>query len=803
MSVSSRASGRPCMTTSCVLAGVLLAVAPLHAQRYEATVWLPDSLCGIGWPCHLAYNSTSGRVYVAGRESGGVVAFDAATHRKGGRWNTGYQVSDVAWSRTYNRVYSADYGANTVTVADGRTGLVIATIAGTLEHPYSLMLDESRDKLYVACDYDIAVVDLATSSITRSISIPDSPGRMIPDTLRDRYCILGWHDSLYFVDADADTVFRVMPLPSLRGQTLLALNTRNDRLYCTGNLSESLAVVDLTTDSLVRSVAIPFDPSDIVWNDRENLLYVSAHDPGLVVVDCTKDSVVDTVYVYDAQDIEFDTLRNRLYVCSSRPGVTGAPSYLVVVDCGTQTADTAILVGSRLTQARWIPDQDVVYIADGEDPDIAVLDGATLSQSARSEVGTKVATAVWNSIDNRLYTANARSPCISVIDGSSLAVIDTIGVSYAPFDLCWVPGNNKLYCTTQRDVDIWVIDCGTNSPLACLPGHNIYNHMAFSPASNKLYCSHYTAAGQDSGLVTVIDGTTNQVLTTITTGPSTTRLFWYADSNWMFCTRYLSIAAIDCHTDSILTTITGVRGPTEMVYNPTNHSIYCACEDGLLIIDAPTRQIRKRLNIGMVYPLALNSRRNVIYCSAAWSGELSVIDCTTDSIIATTQYEPAGYPVGLLWNYLNDKVYLVLNSWENAVVTFDAATNRFLDTLTMRGWPSGIAWDPASNRTYVPNWDGSSVSVLRDDPPGIAEGYLASPRRSPVLPTLLVGTLRLSGSGPVTLYDIGGRQVARFPAESKDRADRRFDLGYLSPGVYFVRHESAWYRQTHKLVIAR
>jgi YVTN family beta-propeller protein len=557
---------------------------------------------------------------------------------------------------------------------------------------------------------------------------------------------------------------------------------------------------------MVGSVAIPYDPSDIVWNAKENLIYVASHNPGLTAVDCGGDSVLATVNVFDARDIELDTARNRLYVCSARPGMMEAPSYLVVVDCASQAADTAILVGSRLAQARWIPGNDVVYVADGEDPDVAVYDCATLTELARSEVGTKVSAVAWDSIDRRLYTANMCSPCISVIDGNSLTVIDTIGVSYGPFDMCWVPENNKLYCTTQRDSLIWIIDCTANQVLASLPGHDMYNDMAFSPTSNKLYCSHYTSMCQDSGLVTVIDGTTNEVITTITTGPSGTRLFWYADSNWMYCTRYRSIAVIDCETDKVITTITGVVGPYEMVFNPVNNSIYCASESGLLVIDAPARQIRKRLDIGTVYHVAWNSDKNVIYCSVAWSGELSVVDCTTDSISAVTKYKPEGYPIGILWNYLNDKVYLVLTWWENTVVVFDAATNRLIDTLTMPGGPTGIAWDTVTNRTFVPNADGSSVSVLRDDLPGIGEAGSAAARTRPVTPTVVRGILPLASKEPAALLDITGRRVMDLPGVVGSGADsgvRQYDIRHLSPGIYFIRSRTETGTMTRKVILTR
>ncbi|UCG43219.1 MAG: hypothetical protein JSU73_00980, partial [candidate division WOR-3 bacterium] len=706
---------------------LLALVSFAHAQRVEKAILLPDENAGISYPDVLCHIETEDHVYVSGWVSSGVVVLDADALRRTGRYETGYGVTDLAWSRGYSRVYSADFYDSTVTVYDARAGQVIATIPG-LARPYRLLLDEPRDKLFVICDYKLVAVDLTANSVQAEIPIPADPIAMLADTARNRLLVTGSHDSLYFVDPDADTVIRALPVPVQGYLDLVALSETSHKLYITGSYSSSLVTVCLDSDSVAAVAPLGGQHWSILWHPGRDLLYIGSSAPGLRVFDCRTDSLIKTFdEVGSVMDIAQDTAqgRDRLCICASPP--LGIPGYVYIVDCETQTLQHMRRVGRRMARVLPVPGRDQLWVADREGSAVAVLDGATLEPLAWLDVGTKVAAVAWNSIHNRLYTANARSSNVTVIDGNDLTVVDTISVSPAPSDLLWVPELNKLYVATQVEHRIHVIDCDANRVVATLPGRGAYNHLAYSPTSNKVYCSVYSIAERlDSSVVIVIDGSSNQILTEIMTGPSASRLFWYPDSNWMYCARYRSISVIDCETDSIITTIPDLEGPSEMVMNPTNNSIYVAHGSPpappfeLLVIDAPTRSIRRRLTLdGWPYPVAWNSERNEVYVGVVEEGQVCVVNCETDSMVATIATPGAGYLVDIVWNYVDDKLYCP-DIIANTVYIIDVATRQVTGMLPIRSWPLELAWDPVANRIYVPTWEGSNVTVLKGGPPGIA-----------------------------------------------------------------------------------
>jgi YVTN family beta-propeller protein len=811
------------------LAFLLALLSFARAQRVEKVILLPDETAGISYPDVLCHNETEDHIYVSGWVSSGVVVLDADALRRIGRYETGYGVTDLAWSRGFDRVYSADFYDSTVTVYDAGAGQVIATIPG-LDRPYRLLLDEPRDKLYVICDYKLVAVNLAANTVLAEIPIPANPIAMLADTARNRLLVTGSHDSLYFVDPDADSVIKALPVPVQGYLDLLALSETSRKLYITGSYSSSLVTICLDGDSVAATHTLGGQHWSILWHPGRDLLYVGSAEPGLRVFDCRTDSLIKTFdEVGSVMDIAQDTAqgRDRLCICASPP--LGIPGYVYIVDCETQTLQHMRRVGRRMARVLPVPGRDQLWVADREGSAVAVLDGASLVELAWLDVGTKVAAVAWDSIDNRLYAANARSTNVSVIDGNDLTVIDTIGVSPAPSDLLWVPELNKLYVATQVEHRIHVIDCDANRVVATLPGRGAYNHLAYSPASNKVYCSVYSIAERlDSSVVIVIDGSSNQILTEVVTGPSATRLFWYPDSNWMYCARYRSISVIDCETDSIITTIPDLEGPSEMVLNPTNNSIYVAHGSPpappfeLLVINAPAHRIRKRLPLnGWPYPVAWNSEKNEVYVGVVEEGEVCVVDCRTDSIAATIATPGAGYLVDIVWNHVDDKLYCP-DIIANAVYIIDVPTRQVSGTLPIRSWPLELAWDPVANRTYVPTWEGSNVTVLRGGPPAIA-GPAETAKARPVGQTIVRDMLWLpldmthfgsgnralpqAGAGSPAhrvprpaLLDITGRQVMSLqPGEN--------DIRHIAPGVYFVRRPETEDRKprsaARKVVIQR
>jgi hypothetical protein len=248
-------------------------------------------------------------------------------------------------------------------------------------------------------------------------------------------------------------------------------------------------------------------------------------------------------------------------------------------------------------------------------------------------------------------------------------------------------------------------------------------------------------------------------------------------------------------------------GTGPMVLDTIDNLIYHICYSGagskLAVIDISADTAwNKELTIGdWPVSMAWNSRKDVVYTLSVLGVSVAEVDCRTDSLIGSLNF--IGFPLDAYWNSLNDKVYVSLADM-NRVLTFDARTLQILDTIPMRGSPQKMAWDKVTNRTFVAHWDGSCVSVLRDNLPGVAEGPSTSlPAGRPALEVLEAPARRqvrfyarsCFGANPtVRIYDPAGRCVQTLFSVGLKGGQCQFlwdgtdASGKLRPsGTYFAR----------------
>ena len=304
--------------------------------------------------------------------------------------------------------------------------------------------------------------------------------------------------------------------------------------------------------------------------------------------------------------------------------------------------------------------------------------------------------------------------------------------------------NNMIYVGGRYGECVVVIDGETNQRIAKIPaGKNIYS-LNWNPRNNKVY-----SANRDDNSVTIIDGSTNRVITTIRTGNSPSALCYNSVNNKLYCanSNSNSVVVIDGASDSVIATVPTGSGPSALIYNPINNKVYCA-------------------NTG--------------------SGSVTVIDGAGDSVIATILV--GEYPCALVDNPVNNKVYCVAG---DSVIVIDGASNQVIATIRVGKSPTAFTYNPQENRIYVANYNGSSISVIRDVI-GLEEGsrlnrggkttkIYPNPANSVLLVQLPQGT----ASKTIKIFDSAGR-LLRELGTAKGKCELRIPVSGMSPGVYFL-----------------
>lgn len=127
------------------------------------------------------------------------------------------------------------------------------------------------------------------------------------------------------------------------------------------------------------------------------------------------------------------------------------------------------------------------------------------------------------------------------------------------------------------------------------------------------------------------------------------------------------------------------------------------------------------------------------------------------------------------------------------MTVIDGENNSVITTITVGGSPSAFCWNSIQNRVYVANYNGSSISVIRDVLPGVEENATATPsvRNDFVLypnPARSVLCVPFSGKevGEIKIFDTSGKLIKEV-ATSWSNNELIIPLKDVNPGVYFLR----------------
>jgi YVTN family beta-propeller protein len=266
---------------------------------------------------------------------------------------------------------------------------------------------------------------------------------------------------------------------------------------------------------------------------------------------------------------------------------------------------------------------------------------------------------------------------------------------------------------------------------------------------------------------------------------------------------------VDGISNTVLTNIRAGSQPAALVYNPANNKIYSANSgDGSVsIIDGNADSVITNVTVGGTpVALAYNSANNKIYWGTyTYDGKVAVIDGTTNQIVKTITV--GGNPSVLFYQPTNNKIYCI-NSWSSVSVI-----SGVLDTvITMIGVgrsPTAFTYYPEQNRIYVANSSSGTISVIRDEIPGIEESntlnaisltpeIYPNPAKSFLAVRLPLSTDRQA----IKIFDVSGKLIKVLDKVTRAQSHKqevRISLIGINPGIYFLKVG----KETKKFIVAK
>lgn len=205
--------------------------------------------------------------------------------------------------------------------------------------------------------------------------------------------------------------------------------------------------------------------------------------------------------------------------------------------------------------------------------------------------------------------------------------------------------------------------------------------------------------------ITVIDASTNAVITTLTgiEGPHNLQVSPDGATVWAVSGHDSTAVQIDARTYSVLATIPTGEHPAHIILTPDENTAYVTNseDNSVTAIDVASTTAIVTIPVGE-YPHGLRPSPDGrwVYVANTNGTTLSVIDTSTNSVI--TDIEVGQRPVQVGFSPDGEFVYVSLNA-ENAVGKVDVATQTLVDTVEVGVGPIQVFVTPDNQFLLVAN----------------------------------------------------------------------------------------------------
>ena len=267
------------------------------------------------------------------------------------------------------------------------------------------------------------------------------------------------------------------------------------------------------------------------------------------------------------------------------------------------------------------------------------------------------------------------------------------------------PVSGKVYAVDTLRGAVIVIDGKTHVSRQVPVGAGPVS-LAINSRTNRVY-----VANNGAGSMSVLDGVTDTVLTTLDVGRTPYVLAADEVANRVYVSNTFSgaIRVFDGATNTMHLVQAG--SADKIVIDAKHHAIYLLGYEGghVTVIDGQTEAIR-RMPVGdlHLWDLSLEPDTEVTYVARIGRGD----------VIALDRYGKVGVPVKTgrmpCATSLDEvrRLLYVANYEDDTVTVIDLAQGAAIATVPVGPHPQAIAADPQANLIYVANMHGDSISVI-------------------------------------------------------------------------------------------
>jgi YVTN family beta-propeller protein len=283
-------------------------------------------------PQAIVFSPATGKVYAVETNHGTITIYNDAL-RQSHRVKVGSAPVSIAANEVTGRIYVANAGDGTVSVVDGNSDAVVATVPVGI-HPYSIAVNSKTNKVYVTHTYldAISILDGETNTATNLKAASADLVSIDPDT--NTIYLLGYEGgtinaldgltqiahkleagkhawgmtidrpsgALYIArlgtgdvaslrDASTASTFLSGNIPCA-----IAINSATHKIYVANYGDNTVAAIDLKSKKILATIPVGTNPEGIALDSELNLVFVAnTHADTITVIDTVNNSVLATL----------------------------------------------------------------------------------------------------------------------------------------------------------------------------------------------------------------------------------------------------------------------------------------------------------------------------------------------------------------------------------------------------------------------------------------------------------------------------------------------------------------------------
>ena len=257
---------------------------------------------------------------------------------------------DIAVNPQTNTIYKLNYYSDTLDTSTIDESEISSSEPIHILGPTSIATDIYESPLgglvFVTSNLEsrISVIDGSSNEIIRSIKVGNQPNNIAVNPITNTIyvsssgdcngsnssnqtsstiCVIDYStNSTGMIDDNENSSFRYILLDSIivdKPVRELAVNPLTNTLYVSTYSSDTISVIDGSSNEIVRSIKVGNQPNNIAVNPLTNTLYVSTYSSDIIsVIDGSSNEIIHKVKVDPLPvDMAVNSKANRVYVASS------------------------------------------------------------------------------------------------------------------------------------------------------------------------------------------------------------------------------------------------------------------------------------------------------------------------------------------------------------------------------------------------------------------------------------------------------------------------------------------------------